>query len=297
MSVALSIIIPTKNRADEVAMLLASIGRLDDLARLRPEIIVSDNNANDDTWARVSALAQSFPIAIQTVKARKPGKSAAINEALRVAKGDILALLDDDVVVDSRWLTAVERFCGEGNYQVAQGRILLQPPEGDDPSIQKLMHRYRTIPYLNFGAEIKEVHSLDGANFIIGRELLTNLGGFDEKLGPGASGTSEDVELSRRILQSGYRIGYMLEATVFHNVDRHRLTEKYFESKHRQQGHSRLLLKPRGTAHILFNLCWASVQYAVYSLTGQERKRYRNKGRMHHYWGMLEAKWTKPTGE
>jgi GT2 family glycosyltransferase len=209
-----------------------------------------------------------------------------------VAAGGTLAFLDDDVMVDPEWLGAVERFCRSGKYPVGQGRILLQPPDAEDPQVQLLLQRYRTIPYLNFSIETEEVHSLNGANFVISRDILRNLGGFDERLGPGASGTSEDVELSRRIQKAGYRIGYMREAAVYHNVDRTRLTEEYFKSSHRRQGHSRNLMKPRGTAHILFNLSRASIQYMLYSLTGQERKRYRNKGRMHHYRGMLEAKRT-----
>ena len=291
MTVALTIVIPTKNRADELAKLLASIGRLDDLVPLCPEIIISDNDSRDDTSSRVAALSKCFPVPVRRIVTRKPGKSAAINEAMRVAKGDTLACLDDDVVVDTQWLNAVARFCRTGNYKVGQGRILLQPPDAEDPQIQQLLHRYRTIPYLNFNPEILEVHSLNGANFIIGRALLQKFGGFDERLGPGASGTSEDVELSRRIGQAGYKIGYMREATVYHSVDQSRLTEEYFARVHRRQGHSRLLIKPRGTAHILFNLSRASVQYMLYSLTRQERKRYRNKGRVHHYRGMLEAKW------
>ena len=94
------------------------------------------------------------------------------------------------------------------------------------------MNRYRTVPYLNFSPEIEEIHSINGANFIISRDILQSLGGFDERLGPGASGTSEDVELSQRIQRAGYRIGYMRDATVYHSVERRRLTEEYFASVH-----------------------------------------------------------------
>jgi GT2 family glycosyltransferase len=294
MALSLTVIIPTKNRACAIQALLASMRELLGMERSQPQIIVADNGSQDETWEFLQNITKDFPVPLVPLRVSRPGKSAAINRALQVAKGDILAFLDDDVVVDAQWLGSIEGFLECGNYRVGQGRILLQSPASEDPAIQELMNRYRTVPYLNFSPEIKEIHSINGANFIISRDILQSLGGFDERLGPGASGTSEDVELAQRIRRAGYRIGYMRDATVYHSVERRRLTEEYFASVHRRQGHSRFLMKPRTTAHILFNLGRASIRYALFSLTGQERKRYRNKGRMHHYRGMLEAKRLAP---
>jgi len=290
MSPALTIVIPTKDRPRDLEKLLASITGLEGIAALRPEIIVSDNNSQGNACMCGTAFVRSFPYALHTIEVRRGGKSAAINEALRIARGEVLAFLDDDVIVDRAWLVEIDRFLRKDKYKVAQGRILLQPPEGSDPEVNQLLQRYRTIPYLNYGADIDEVHSLNGANFVIRRELLDRLGGFDEKLGPGASGTSEDVELSQRVRKAGYSIGYMRDATVYHKVDRTRLTEEYFKATHRRQGHSRLLLKPRSTAHILSSLGRVSLQHLFYLMARHERKSYRSKGRIQHYLGMLEAK-------
>lgn len=290
MPAAFTIIIPTKNRADSVAKLLASIRQLERLAELCSEIIVSDNDSHDDTSHKLETMAKCFPVTLRKIKTQKPGKSAAVNEALRIAQGGTLAFLDDDVIVDRNWLVQVEQFCRAGKHKIGQGRILLQSPEADDRNIQELIQRYRTIPHLNFGVSIDEVHSLNGANFVIGRELLEKLGGFDERLGPGASGTSEDVDLARRIHKAGYKIGYMREATVYHTVDRTRLTEAYFKQIHRRQGASRWLINEPGRGQIWYDLSRASLGYLYYRCIGHERKSYRNKGRIYHYLGMLEEK-------
>jgi glycosyltransferase involved in cell wall biosynthesis len=290
MALSLTFIIPTKNRAPMVAALLASMKDLAGLDRLRPQIIVADNNSGDDTWEVLQETARSFPVPITIIKVYKPGKSAVINEALRKAEGRIVAFLDDDVTTDRGWLEAVERFVSQSGYQVGQGRIQLQSPEADDPEVQRLIQRFRTIPKLDFDYSVERVHSLTGSNFVAFREALERVGPFDERLGPGAAGTSEDVELARRFARAGIAIGYMREAIAYHRVDRARLTEEYFKSIHKKQGKSRLVFKDRSVFHILFDLCRMSVQYVIDSLVAKERRRYRSKGRVYHYLGMLEAK-------
>ena len=119
---------------------------------------------------------------------------------------------------------------------------------------------------------------------------LDRVGPFDERLGPGASGTSEDVDFARRLRREGFRIGYMREAVVYHSVDPIRLTEDYFRTHHKRQGQSRVLMNDKGIGRIVFDLGRATAQFAFYSLGKRERDRYRSKGRMYHYLGMLETK-------
>ncbi|MGE5220269.1 MAG: glycosyltransferase family 2 protein [Chloroflexota bacterium] len=287
---SLSIIIPTRNRTPILTELLQSIARLHELERIRPEVIVADNNSQDNTCSCVASMSKKFPAPLRLLKVTRPGKSAAVNEAVKSATGEILAFLDDDVIVDRTWLTAVESFFCGNKYRVGQGLIRLQSPASNDPEILKLVQRYRTIPQLEYDADTEAVHSLNGANFFLHREVFNQAEGLDERLGPGASGTSEDVDFARRLARAGIAIGYAPQAVVYHRVDRERLTEAYFKEIHRRQGASRLLLRDYSRAEILFNLSHALAKYACYSVTGQERRRYRAKGRIHHYLAMIEAK-------
>ena len=286
----LSIIIPTKNRVQILTQLLQSIGQLQELDSIRPDVIVADNNSADNTYDAVSGMAKDFPTRVQVVQVYRPGKSSAVNDAVKSATGEILAFLDDDVVVDKTWLIAVESFFRQVDYQAGQGRILLQPPGNVDPEIQRLVQCYRTIPNLEYDLDVKKIHSLNGANMFVTRDAFNRVGGFDERLGPGASGTSEDVDFARRLARAGVAIGYAPQAVVYHRVDRDRLTEEYFAQLHRRQGGSRFLFRRRGAMEILFNLARVTSQYVFYTLIGKERNRYRSKGRIYHYLGMIDAK-------
>lgn len=233
----------------------------------------------------------SFPTELMPLLVTSPGKSAVLNEAIRGSRSDVIAFLDDDVIVDGAWLEELEAFFQENpNICVAQGSIRTELENAPDPEIRRLLQRYRTIPHLEFSSDIGDLHSLNGANIAARRTVFDRVGYFDERLGPGASGTSEDVELAQRILRAGIKIAYMPRAIVYHRIDRERLTEKYFKQSHRRQGASRFQMKKRSSAEIIWNLIRASGQYGYFTLLGKERDRYRSKGRIYHYLGMMNAK-------
>jgi glycosyltransferase involved in cell wall biosynthesis len=287
----ISIAISTKNRSESLKALLGSLRRSRGLEALRPQIIIGDNNSTDDTWKLLNETSESFPVPVSILKVITPGKSAVLNRSLVIATGEIVAFLDDDVLVADTWLEAVAGFFEKNpNYDVAQGAVLIPAEESQDPAIRQLLRRYRTIPHLELNRSVREVRLLNGSNFAARRAIFARIGSFDERLGPGASGTSEDVELAQRILKAGMKIAGMSEAVVYHRVDRSRLTEAYFKATHTRQGRSRLIMSNPGTARILFDLCRAAVQYGYYSVLGKERHKYRGKGRVYHYLAMLEGK-------
>jgi glucosyl-dolichyl phosphate glucuronosyltransferase len=287
-SFSLTIIIPTKDRVQILIELLESIQALADLNRIHLELIVADNGSEDSTFEAVASLAQNFPVPLKVIKVLRPGKSAAANEAVKIADGEFLAFLDDDVVVEQNWLLALEEFFQDGSFPVGQGAIHL--PLSANPHTLHLVDLYRTVPRIEYDDTVSSLHSLNGANFFMTRDIFNRVGGFDERLGPGASGTSEDVELAWRLTRSGFAIGYARKAIVFHRVDPSRLTEEYFRQSHRRQGASRFVIREHSRLEIYSDLWRAINQYGFYALLGKKRSRYRSKGRIYHYLGMLEAR-------
>ncbi len=70
----IAIIVPTRNRARVVTQLLRSISQLRGLDRIRPEVIVVDNNSDDDTPPCLRAIANNgfpTPLRIDKVDARR----------------------------------------------------------------------------------------------------------------------------------------------------------------------------------------------------------------------------------
>ncbi len=287
----ITVIVPTKDRCKLLQELLHSLEKLRGLSRIQPEIIVGDNNSTDSTWEMLQQLRAVFPTELKMLRVTTPGKSVVLNESIRRATGDILAFLDDDVVVDEYWLEELETFFSKsGPMSIGQGIIRIAAEQFQDAETRRLLERYRTIPQLEFRSDIGDLHSLNGANIAIRRNVFDQIGYFDERLGPGASGTSEDVEIAQRMIRAGMRIGYMERVTVYHAINRDRLTDGYFKQSHWRQGASRFLMRKRSSPEIILNLFRAYSQYGYYSLVGKERDLYRSKGRIYHYLGMMDAK-------
>lgn len=292
MDPLISVLIPTQGRVPQLTRLLASLAHLDEKDRIRHEIIVANNSRDERSAMAVESMVQSYvmrePGRWLHVRESLPGKSRSLNRVIPCARASILAFLDDDVEVAPSWLRVTWRFFTEHPYDVMQGSILIPPALQRDEEFLHLLNRYRTICYYQKpGLEVREIASLNAANFAIRRDLLNRTGLFDERIGPGTSGTSMDVEFGERALRVGGRIGYEPQSIVYHDVDWDRLTEGYFRRRHELQGRSRLIYKKTGILSVFGNLLRVTIGFCFYSIVRNERKKYRSKGRVFHYLAML----------
>lgn len=297
MKPSISVIIATKGRRESLKKLFTSLRHLEALKEVQPEIIVvnnADDGAPEQVVADLVAELRDGLADVQCLREKEAimprPKCRGHNLAIQKAHGSILAFIDDDVEVTPGWLDAVQGFFVRHSYDAMQGAILVPPAFQDDKGFLQVWNRYRTIPYINYGPQVMEIHTLTGPNMAIKREVFNSVGLFDERLGPGRSGMSEDVEFAQRLLRSGRRIGYEPKAAVYHEVDWDRLNEDFFRRWHEQQGRSRLLYKNSSVFAILPNLNRAFFSYTWYSLFRNERKKYRALGRYYHYLAMVQAK-------
>ena len=295
MSQSISIIIATVGRLQQIERLLTSLSELEGYDEIGPEIIVA-NNAPDETRAQsVEALVGKFSARLahpcRHVREPMPGKCRAQNRAIPMASGSLLVFLDDDVEVTPGWLGAVAHFFEEFPHEVMQGSIRMREQDREDPELQKGLQRYRTIDFIEYRfAPGRKLKTLTGGNMAIRRGVFDRIGLFNEKLGPGRAGISEDVEFAKRVLDAGYSIGYEPRAAVYNEMDRSRLTEEYFRFRHELQGRSRLAYKRQSLLRIGANVLRSILTFGWYSLFGSERSKYRAKGRYFHYRAMLAEK-------
>jgi GT2 family glycosyltransferase len=116
----------------------------------------------------------------------------------------------------------------------------MAPAAAADPLLVAAVERWHTIPHCDYGPTVAEAPSLIGANMLVERRAFARVGLFDERLGPGAAGASEDTELAARLRAAGERIGYIPDAIVYHAVEPDRLSAAYFRSLHEARGRSRI---------------------------------------------------------
>ncbi len=287
-----SVIIAAYDRCDSLRRLLGSIAENFDRREAEYEVIVANNAREPRTAAAIAALVEEFRRArgdqFRHIVEPLAGKCRAQNRAIREARGQVIAFFDDDVVVTAGWLRIAARHFRESADDAMQGPVLIPPEWQNDEAFLRAHHRFKTINFARYSRRLKHLHTLTGANMAVRREVFARIGFFNEELGPGRSGISEDVEFAGRLVRAGGAIGYEPEAAVYHEVDWNRLTEEFFRTRHRQQGASRYLYKRPPLASIAANLLRALGAYGWYSLCRVVRKKYRAKGRIFHYGAMLE---------
>lgn len=84
------------------------------------EIIIVDNNSKDGTFEYIKSLNDKKIICVREVK---NGASAARNRGVNEASGEIVAFIDDDCLVDNKWLQRIYDFYAKDDYLFGQGCI------------------------------------------------------------------------------------------------------------------------------------------------------------------------------
>lgn len=92
---AVSVIIPTYNCAERLVRALDSVDA-QTYAHDRIEVVVVDDGSTDDTRERVGAFAARSDLSFRYLRQQNAGPAAARNHGMRVARGKVIAFLDDD---------------------------------------------------------------------------------------------------------------------------------------------------------------------------------------------------------
>jgi len=298
---SISIVIATSGRVEKIRRLLEALHKAQGRERIDHEIVIANNAPDEAKAGAVEALVHEFAdrngARCWQVREPVPGKCRAQNKTIPQTKGEIVAFLDDDVEVTTGWLEAIEAFFKSCPHDVLQGAVIMRPEDRRNEELQKLLHRYRTVDFIEYGLPPgADLQTLTGGNIAVKREVFEQAGLFDERLGPGGYGISEDVEFAKRILRLGKRIGWEPKAAVYNELDPSRFTEEAFRWRHEQQGRSRLAYKRNSIFTIVPNLMRSLWTFGWYSLAGNERKKYRAKGRYFHYRAMLVEKTKRMRG-
>jgi len=213
-----SVVVCTRNRTRDLEKCLASLAPLADAGH---EIIVVDSCPSDESTARLVA----GYACVRYIREPRPGAGIARNRGLLAARNDFVAYTDDDAQADPSWLASLLRNFEDPAVALVTG--LTMPSELETPA----QIWFEITHGFNRGFERAEFdyftqHPLGAGrvgasvNMAVRRNVLAEVGLFDEALGPGTPARcGEDHEFFYRILACGHRVVYEPSALVWH---RHR---------------------------------------------------------------------------
>lgn len=217
--VAVSVVVPTRNRAGGCAELLRRLAS-QSLGPDRFEVVVVDDCSGDGTSEVLADLVDEVPYRLVVLRTpANRGPAAARNLGWRAASAPVLAFTDDDCAPEDGWLAAgVAAFQADPHLGVAQGRTRV--PDGVDLSTLQGWYVWRDVP--------AATPYFDACNVFYRRRALEATGGFDEQIawwstrpGPGSTPVAwgEDTAAGWSVVEAGWGRGFVAGAVVVHDVE------------------------------------------------------------------------------
>lgn len=272
----ITVILCTYNRCASLEKALESAAALTLPASTSWEILVVDNNSKDETRQVVEGFCKKYPGRFRYIFESTPGKSHALNAGIRNTDADILAFMDDDVIVEPTWLHNLTANLNSGEWAGAGGRILANWTF-QQPKWLQLEARNTLAPLAIFDlgsteGELKEAPV--GTNMAFRSEMFQKYGGFRTDLGPqpGNEIRGEDTEFGDRLFAGGERLRYESSAVVYHALPENRIRKDYFllwwyangRTDIRTSGYQENKIRIMGIPILLFrNLAGATLRWLI----------------------------------
>ena len=219
-----SIVVPTFRRPTALRDTLAALARLEFPADAY-EVIVVDDGSDRETQAVVERAAAAMKPAVRYLGLSNAGVATARNRGARLARGDVLIFLDDDMIVEPNHIEEHLR------TQELYGPGLVNGHWEFEPRVRSLLEE---SPFGRFRLEVEEwvkegiakrplrercvvPSAVTACNLSLSRKTFEELGGFDEDF-PFAG--SEDLEFSARAADAQLPLVYNRDIALLHNDNR-----------------------------------------------------------------------------
>ncbi|WP_019616971.1 glycosyltransferase [Psychromonas ossibalaenae] len=236
----LSVIIPTRNRADALIGALQSLTQ-QTFSQDLFEVIVVDNGSTDNTKEVVSSFNAQIKNLIY-IYDPTPGLHIGRHRGLLASRANILVYGDDDIKAFPTWLEAINDTFLDQEVVLVGGKNLpdfeVTPPDWIEEQWLKGGNKkvLGTLSLLDFGDEQIEISPLYvfGCNFSIRKNVLLEAGGFHPDGMPQElikyRGDGETT-VSQYVRRKGYKTVFNPKASVFHLASKNRLTQEYFSQR------------------------------------------------------------------
>ncbi|MDR2557142.1 MAG: glycosyltransferase [Bacteroidales bacterium] len=222
-----SVIVPVYNRPDEIEELLSSLAHQTDMDF---DIVIVD----DGSTLKCEDVCKKYANRLNINYFFKPnsGRSETRNYGIERATGNYFIVFDSDCIVPPQYIETV-RACLKDDYSDCYGG-----PDNADASFsdtQKAINYAMTSFFTTGGIRGGKKSGFSPRSFNMGfsREVYEKVGGFKNMI-------AEDIELSYRIGQNGFRTTLYRDAYVYH---KRRVSFKKMFRQVRTFGKGRVMLR------------------------------------------------------
>jgi len=175
------------------------------------EIIVIDDRSSDNTSNVIMDLASKYEKVHALIREKDafPGKSAVLNDAFKICKGDAVLVFDADATVEPDFLNKLIPNLEPADVGAVQARKIIR--NKDVNILTKCQNNEYTMDtYLQAGRDaVKGAVELRGNGELIKREALVDIGGWNNYT------ITDDLDMSTRLHIKGWDVRFCPEAKVY----------------------------------------------------------------------------------
>jgi GT2 family glycosyltransferase len=214
-AVRISVVIPTYQRCASVRRALEALAR-QTMPASEYEVIVPIDGSDDGTKEMIEGF--QAPYRLSAIWQPNKGRAAARNAGIRMAQGQLIVFLDDDMEPAPGLLLAHRDAHPHGSRRAVVGPV----PIPVDASSPPLLHFRRSgmdahldrLAQPGYRLSFRDMYS---GNLSLPLEVLREVGGFDETF---KLYGHEDYELALRLVKAGVELGYCPEAVAYQYYDK-----------------------------------------------------------------------------
>lgn len=172
----------------------------------RYEILFVDDASTDGTGRILDAWAAATGRLRVIHRPVARGKPAALNEALRVASGELVVFIDADHALRANAIRRLVTPLAAGTAEAVQGRCVVR--NGHMNLLTRLIRLDYTVGYLMDlpARSLVGTCPIAGSTMALTRAVFDRIGAFSETT------LTEDTEFSLRLMQAGIRVAYDVNA-------------------------------------------------------------------------------------
>ena len=201
-----SILVPAWNEEDTMEATLEHLANLN-YSKKKLDIIAINDGSTDNTVQVIKKMIKKYPF-IRILDKPNSGKADSLNQGIKMAKGELVAVVDADSFPTPDSLRKITGFFNEEKMSAVTSFVRVRNKN------KNFLTRIQSMEYLTIGwirkllDFVDSVYVTNGPLSVYRKKYLINVGGFDPKT------VTEDIDVTWNLLKHGYKTGMSLDADV-----------------------------------------------------------------------------------